>query len=229
MAARTSHPNVHVLLVHLKFDSVEGKNKWKARWSELAGIVYADEPNCLAYEFSDAEASPLEAIIFERYVSKADLDGKHQETLSTFNARVPKVEGAEVNATLTHFIESNIGHMDRYGGPTAKTSHPNVHVLLVSLKFDSAEGKAKWKARWQQLAELVYSTEPNCLAYELSDAEADPTEAIIYERYVSKADLDGKHQETLNAFNARVPNLEGVQVKATLTHFIESNVGHMDR
>lgn len=47
----------------------------------------------------------------------------------------------------------------------------------------------------------VYAAEPNCLSYEFCDSIEDDKKGVIYERYVSRADLDGKHQETLKAFN----------------------------
>jgi hypothetical protein len=66
--ARASHPRIHVLLVHVKFESADQKVKWKAVWASAAAAVYAAEPNCLSYEFCDAEDNPFEAIIYERYV-----------------------------------------------------------------------------------------------------------------------------------------------------------------
>lgn len=113
--ARASHPRVHVLVVTLKFSTAAQKDAWKAIWMAAAKAVHSDEPRCLSYEFCDAAADPTEAVIYERYVSRADLDGPHQATLATFH----KMHGAELEAlgaikkTLTHYTESNIGHMDR--------------------------------------------------------------------------------------------------------------------
>jgi quinol monooxygenase YgiN len=112
---RASHPAVHVLLVRLKFLNAKQKEAWKAVWANAAYATFRDEPGCLSYEFCDAESDPLEAIIYERYVTRAHLDGPHQATLEKFKGRF----GADLDAlgkvdlTLTHFIESNLGHMDR--------------------------------------------------------------------------------------------------------------------
>ena len=112
---RASHQSVHVLVVQLKFSTAAQKEAWKKVWSNAARAVYSNEPRCLSYEFCDAEADPTEAIIYERYASRSDLDGPHQATVADF----VKACGAElaalgdVDQTLTHYTESNVGHMDR--------------------------------------------------------------------------------------------------------------------
>eukprot|EP00326_Haptolina_ericina_P011693 CAMPEP_0181213158 /NCGR_PEP_ID=MMETSP1096-20121128/24749_1 /TAXON_ID=156174 ORGANISM="Chrysochromulina ericina, Strain CCMP281" /NCGR_SAMPLE_ID=MMETSP1096 /ASSEMBLY_ACC=CAM_ASM_000453 /LENGTH=80 /DNA_ID=CAMNT_0023304765 /DNA_START=83 /DNA_END=325 /DNA_ORIENTATION=- len=77
--------------------------------------VYAAEPNCLSYEFCDAEDNPFEAIIYERYVQRRHLDEDHQTTLARWReSSSDKLKAlGEVKLTLTHYTESNIGHMDR--------------------------------------------------------------------------------------------------------------------
>ena len=80
----------------------------------------------------------------------------------------------------------------------------------------------------------VAATEPNCLSYEWCDSNADPTKAIIYERYVSKADLDGPHQETLKAFGldavlASAGFEKGVDAEVELHDFTEANLGYMSK
>jgi hypothetical protein len=39
-----------------------------------------------------------------------------------------------------------------------------IHVLVVQLQFKSVEQKAAFKATWAPLAEIVYTTEPDCLS-----------------------------------------------------------------
>lgn len=72
------------------------------------------------------------------------------------------------------------------GGHTQTSAIPaayviQVHVLCVSLKFDSEAEKIAWRNRWAPLAATVFKTEPNCLSYEFCDATNDKTSAIIYE------------------------------------------------
>jgi hypothetical protein len=56
----------------------------------------------------------------------------------------------------------------------------------------------------------------------------DRTKLIIYERYATRQHLDGPHQATLRAHKAAFKNtVEPVTV--SLTHYTESNIGHMDR
>lgn len=57
-----------------------------------------------------------------------------------------------------------------------------VHVLLVQLKFKSAEQKEAWRTLWVPMAQATRRSEPNCLSYEFCDSADDPTTAIIYER-----------------------------------------------
>ena len=64
-----------------------------------------------------------------------------------------------------------------------------VHVLLVQLKFLSAEQKEAWKALWVPMAKATRRSEPNCLSYEFCDSVDDPTAAIIYERCAARAML----------------------------------------
>merc|ERR1719456_15459 len=113
-----------------------------------------------------------------------------------------------------------------------KASHPKVHVLLVQLGFNSKEDREKFGENFRAGAANVYAREPNCLSYEMCTANEDEKSAIIYERYVTKADLDGPHQETLKANRAadKAAGVTGVKpASASLTHFTETNAGHMDR
>ena len=117
--------------------------------------------------------------------------------------------------------------LNRAAKSRPKASHPKIHVLLVNISFKSTEERSQWANWWRPLAAQVYANEPNCLSYEMSFAVDDPCAAIIYERYVSKADLDGPHQETLGGFVASASTPP--ESTKTLTHFTETNIGHMDR
>ena len=110
----------------------------------------------------------------------------------------------------------------------AKAAHPAIHVLLVRLGFKTAGDRDEWARCWAPLAKKVYKDEPNCLSYELCKA-TDSNDAIIYERYVSKGDLDGKHQATLKWFKENNNKKMPQPTKKELTHYTESNIGHMDR
>ena len=113
VAKRSSHSSVHVLVVNLTFADATKRQAWATWWTPLAERVYANEPNCLAYEMSFATQSDTEAIIIERYVSKSDLDGIHQGSIKAHVDLHGPPEAGEVQKKLTHFTESNIGHMDR--------------------------------------------------------------------------------------------------------------------
>ena len=58
----------------------------------------------------------------------------------------------------------------------------------------------------------------------------DDKSVIIYERYISKTDLDGVHQESLKAHGKLPASSSGVRpISKKLTHFTETNFGHMNR
>mmetsp|Transcript_40536 Transcript_40536/g.49164 ORF Transcript_40536/g.49164 Transcript_40536/m.49164 type:complete len:162 (+) Transcript_40536:161-646(+) len=112
--------------------------------------------------------------------------------------------------------------------PTPVTVHKGVHVLLVELSFESQQQRDKWAAAWSALATRVYCNEPNCLSYELCVHCDDPTKVIIYERYVSREDLDGPHQVSIRDHKALPSSDSGVSpTSVKFTNFTESNIGYM--
>eukprot|EP00039_Didymoeca_costata_P020172 m.340313 g.340313 ORF g.340313 m.340313 type:complete len:139 (+) comp19234_c0_seq1:33-449(+) len=111
---KAASAKIHVLLVQLSFKKEEQRTVFRDTWSKLADQVYANEPNCLSYEFCEANDDSCKAIIYERYTNKADLDGPHQETLKAFGLNDKLKElGVEVDVQLTHFTETNTGFMDK--------------------------------------------------------------------------------------------------------------------
>lgn len=46
-----------------------------------------------------------------RYVSKADLDGQHQDTLAWHKKTNPQSDVKPTRFQLTHYTEANVGHM----------------------------------------------------------------------------------------------------------------------
>eukprot|EP00434_Breviolum_minutum_P000786 symbB.v1.2.000694.t1/scaffold41.1/size391900/11 len=112
LRAKEELKEVHVLLVHVKFESVDHKKKFKQIWSHIAKEVKAKEANCLSYEFCDATEDPTKAIIYERYVTKADLDGPHQKTLKQWQSTYGQALGElKFTMELTNYVESNVGYM----------------------------------------------------------------------------------------------------------------------
>eukprot|EP00440_Ansanella_granifera_P010666 gb/GFBE01011575.1/.p1 GENE.gb/GFBE01011575.1/~~gb/GFBE01011575.1/.p1 ORF type:complete len:146 (+),score=30.76 gb/GFBE01011575.1/:1-438(+) len=109
--------------------------------------------------------------------------------------------------------------------------HPRAHVLMVKLQFDNVFQKADWKNMWSDMAETVYKSEPNCLSYQFCDGEDDTLVCIIYERYATRADLDGPHQVNLKAWQSRYAEyMAGLgEVKMEMMHFTESYVGYMSK
>lgn len=78
------------------------------------------------------------------------------------------------------------------------------------------------------MAEMVYEREPNCLSYEVSLDQNDPCKAIIVERYQSRGDAEGLHQETLKIFRGLSVSNILVDNKLMLSRYEESNYGFMD-
>eukprot|EP00808_Paulinella_micropora_P023926 g1412.t1 len=104
------HSKAHILMVEAEFKNKEQKEKWKTHWTSCAKDT-ANEPNCLAYEFCDSISEPNRGVIYERYVSKADLGGRHQQTLATFRKREGPFEedSGMPRLVLKHYTESGIG------------------------------------------------------------------------------------------------------------------------
>jgi len=103
---------VFCLLVELEFESLVQKEAWKSLWSGLAALVRTREQNCLMYEFSDSleEGAECKAVIFERYVSEADL-AAHRESQREFDMNSKWTGGDLVAKRVTKWIESGIGHV----------------------------------------------------------------------------------------------------------------------
>lgn len=109
-----------------------------------------------------------------------------------------------------------------------RVSHQAVHVLLCEFGFASKADRDSFSASWAPLARRVHRDEPNCLSYEMCNDNSDDTKVIIYERYVSKSDLDGAHQESL-AEHKKTAVMGAAPLTKKFTHFTETNIGHMDR
>lgn len=65
---RTRH--VFVLVVTMKFATLEETDAFIDVWSKMAEYCYKNEPNTLSYELSRHEEDPTKVIIFERYRRK---------------------------------------------------------------------------------------------------------------------------------------------------------------
>lgn len=75
-----------------------------------------------------------------------------------------------------------------------KSRTKGAYVLAVFLKIKPGT-LAIFKEKWAEVAKVSRSSaEPNCLSYELSVSTESEEDLIIYERYVTKADLDGPHR-----------------------------------
>ena len=113
-------------------------------------------------------------------------------------------------------------------GRRPRASHPRVHVLLCTFTFASKADRDSFTASWSALAARVYRDEPNCLSYEMCNVIDDDTKVIIYERYKSRADLDGAHQQSL-AEHKKTAAMGAAPIERSFVHFTETNIGHMDR
>ena len=82
-------------------------------WKALPPMVEEGEPKCLSFKFCEHETDPLKSIIYERYETKADLDGAHQATLAAFYATAGKIKDVPVKVELTNYTESELGFMER--------------------------------------------------------------------------------------------------------------------
>ena len=95
----------------MTFASESDKDSYKLYWTPLAEKVKKSEANCLSYEWLDSTEDKNKAMIFERYVTKSDLDGPHQETLKKFKANISKPPPKALDCDFAHYQESNTGYM----------------------------------------------------------------------------------------------------------------------
>lgn len=75
------------------------------------------------------------------------------------------------------------------------------------------------------------SAEPGCLSYELCVSEDDENDLLIYERYITKADLEGPHRAgvAFKTFGKWLNEESGILISKSNKSYIETNVGHMLR
>ena len=133
-----------------------------------------------------------------------------------------RVLGAAVlGGALGYFVS-------QHARPRPRASHQAVHVLLCEFGFANKADRDSFTNSWAPLAARVLRDEPNCLSYEMCNDNSDETKVIIYERYVSKRDLDGAHQQSL-AEHKKTAVMGAAPQSKKFTHFTETNIGHMDR
>ena len=115
---------------------------------------------------------------------------------------------------------------------TPKSRAKGVFVLAVSVTIKPGT-LALFKEKWGVLAAHCRSAaEPNCLSYELCVKEgSNDTEVLIYERYVSKADLEVTHAASapFKAFGKWLAEESNILVAKSKATYFETNVGHMVR
>ena len=113
--------------------------------------------------------------------------------------------------------------------PRRAEKRKGCHVLIVELEFKDKGEREKWVAAWQPLAERVFSNEPNCLSYKLSVCSDNDAKVLIYERYISKADLDGLHRESQKWHRENCPSSGITPIAKQITAYDETSLGHMEK
>eukprot|EP00730_Choanoeca_flexa_P010799 TRINITY_DN2110_c0_g1_i2.p1 TRINITY_DN2110_c0_g1~~TRINITY_DN2110_c0_g1_i2.p1 ORF type:complete len:160 (+),score=34.45 TRINITY_DN2110_c0_g1_i2:67-480(+) len=112
----------------------------------------------------------------------------------------------------------------------SRASQPKkAFVLVIKLKFEKGK-RAVFLQQWQSLADYVHANEPNTLTYEASIDTQDDDTLFIYERYISKADLTGPHQnsQAFKQFNFWLEDAN-IVVEKEVWELQESNVGYAIR
>uniref|UniRef100_A0A383VP24 ABM domain-containing protein n=1 Tax=Tetradesmus obliquus TaxID=3088 RepID=A0A383VP24_TETOB len=101
-------------------------------------------------------------------------------------------------------------------------------VLAVNLRFQNELQKLHFLAIWQPLAEYVKAAEPVALAFEVLQADNDPCNIMVYERYVSREAYEGTHR-TSPAFLHFKTAMAALPFKVELVgqSFLETNIGFM--
>eukprot|EP00882_Tetradesmus_deserticola_P003055 GHRQ01003243.1.p1 GENE.GHRQ01003243.1~~GHRQ01003243.1.p1 ORF type:complete len:152 (+),score=52.15 GHRQ01003243.1:205-660(+) len=109
---------------------------------------------------------------------------------------------------------------------TAALKH--AFVLAVNLRFQNELQKLHFLAIWQPLAEYVRAAEPVAVAFEALQADNDPCNVMVYERYVNREAYEGTHR-TSPAFLEFKEAMAALPFKVELVgqSFLETNIGFM--
>ena len=95
--------------------------RFKDKWGVLAAHCRSEaEPNCLSYELcvkegTEGSASGVELLIYERYVSKEDLEVTHHASkpFKEFGRWLNEESGIVLAKSKAFWHETNVGHMLR--------------------------------------------------------------------------------------------------------------------
>lgn len=127
-------------------------------------------------------------------------------------------------SAMYKYFENQEDAEDLFGDMLVRKRHP-VHVLLVELTFSSCRDRETWTEDWSRLARRVRSNEPRCLTYDMSVDVSNPRRCIIYERYVSKDDLEGPHQKSI-AVHRSISSCTVKPLAVKFSHFKGTGIGH---
>ena len=98
------------------------------------------------------------------------------------------------------------------------------------IKLKTMPGRAReWIDAWTPLAKYCKEHEPRTLSYEASISDKEPDTVLIFERFVTKADLTDIHQLSAPFIAFRSHPAQSVVLEKDGHSYYESNVGFMRR
>lgn len=129
---------------------------------------------------------------------------------------------ASGNVRVTNFAKSSSGAR----GGHRQSEHKNAFLLGVTIKFKTSEAKEVFRTMLKPLAEYVAKYEPNTISYELCEADNNPLQVYMLERYKTKTDYLEIHRKTpiFLEFRSKLQAMSD-QYELSGQSYIESNIG----
>ena len=108
---RKCNPGALVVTQSLTFKDAASVEAFKAAFSTLADDCFSKVLDCLSFELSVDAADPLKVLIYERHSRKGHFKDRH-DILKALG--LDKAEAGVLESLTRTFIESDLGHMERW-------------------------------------------------------------------------------------------------------------------
>lgn len=238
-AASSSAPFIQ--LVSFAAKDEEARKKFLSIWLPAFDYVKSQEIGSLTSTYeafipsvpvgSTQFESSQEVIAWETYSSEVEFQRIHMgsEIVKKFLKEVDEAQVLARPTTLNFLKATKLGFFTRGEDveKKIKESGKKPYNLLVYANFNDQEGVEKFLSAFATLATYVTESEPNTLTYDAFRSSSNPFQIVIFERYVSEADLRANHLEsaTYKSFLATVGSLAVVK-DLTMKSYEEQQLGH---
>ncbi len=188
---------------------------------------------------AEQENSTTEVFAFETYASKLQLDTVHMKAapISDFISAASELSARPVSLRFLHPREGFLTRgADRESELRASGVKP--HMLIATMNFESNAAAERFLTKHARpVAEKVQAHEPGCVSYKFYLVTTDPdaaaastsTQVVVFERYLTEADLLETHLNTAYFKQFAADITEDLEAKPTegfkLRHYEELGIG----